>query len=201
MKTIVCYGDSNTWGFDPASGERFARNVRWPGVLRDSLGAGYEVIEEGLSGRTTVWEHPAWEGKNGKSYLLPCLESHAPLDFAAIMLGTNDLAGSYNVSVHEIAWGAEVLAGIARRYAPHVLLIAPPVVVDLSDLDDYFAGAKEKSARFGERYSIAAADTGAEFLDASKIITSSSLDGIHLEASEHRKLGEAVAAIARRLLA
>jgi len=87
-KTIVCFGDSNTWGFDPASGERFPADVRWPGVLRAQLGGGYQVIEEGLNGRTTTVDDPLQPHRNGLTYLPPCLESHKPLDLVTIMLGT-----------------------------------------------------------------------------------------------------------------
>ncbi len=91
MKTIVCFGDSNTWGFAPISKARYDRDTRWPGVLRNALGGGYLVIEEGQNGRTTVWDDPIEANKNGATYLLPCLESHKPLDLLIIKLGTNDL--------------------------------------------------------------------------------------------------------------
>ncbi len=92
MKTVLCYGDSNTWGSDPETGERFAPEVRWPGVMARELGDGFHVIEEGLPGRTTLREDPI-EGsyKDGRAYLTPCLESHRPIDLVTIMLGTNDL--------------------------------------------------------------------------------------------------------------
>ena len=80
MKTVLCYGDSNTWGADPAGGPRFGLDQRWPGILRTLLGSGYWVIEEGLGGRTTVWDDPIEGFKNGKTYLIPCLDSHKPLD-------------------------------------------------------------------------------------------------------------------------
>ena len=69
MKTVLCYGDSNTWGYSPIDGTRYARDVRWPGVLRNELGEGYLVIEEGLNGRTTVWDDPIEGYKNGNQYL------------------------------------------------------------------------------------------------------------------------------------
>ncbi len=104
MKTVLCYGDSNTWGSDPETGERFAPDVRWPGVLRRSLGEGYWVIEEGLGGRTTVRDDPI-EGahKNGRAYLRACLESHKPIDLMTIMLGTNDLKARFAASASDIA--------------------------------------------------------------------------------------------------
>jgi len=92
MKTILCFGDSNTWGYIPGSdGERFPRADRWPVRLQAALGAEYEVVAEGLNGRTATMDSPVAEGRNGLTYLLPCLHSHAPLDLVVIYLGTNDL--------------------------------------------------------------------------------------------------------------
>ena len=89
-KRILCFGDSNTWGYDAYSGGRFARDVRWTGVLQNTLAKDYHIIEEGLCGRTTVFDDPLNEGLNGFRYLLPCLQSHLPIDMLIIMLGTND---------------------------------------------------------------------------------------------------------------
>jgi lysophospholipase L1-like esterase len=80
MKTVLCYGDSNTWGYDPVSQSRFDIHTRWAGVARDLLGSDWHVIEEGLNGRTTVWDDPIEGDKNGKTYLPPCLATHRPLD-------------------------------------------------------------------------------------------------------------------------
>ena len=201
MRTIMCYGDSNTWGADPETGERFAEDVRWPGVLRSRLGEGYRVVEEGLNGRTTVREDPI-EGahKDGRAYLTPCLETHAPLDLVVLMLGTNDLKERFDASASDIAQGAASLADIIRRSgcgpgggAPEVLLVSPPPVGELTDYVEMFEGAGEKSARFAGYYEQFAEQQGCHFLDASGVISSSDVDGIHLEAGEHRKLGEAVA--------
>lgn len=100
MKTIVCYGDSNTWGYDPVTMDRLPITQRWTGVLAQELGAGYRVIEEGLNGRTTVWDDPIEGYKNGKEYLIPCLETHRPIDLITILLGTNDLKMRFSVSAY-----------------------------------------------------------------------------------------------------
>jgi lysophospholipase L1-like esterase len=201
IKTVLCYGDSNTWGSDPETGGRFGHDVRWPGVLRRALGEGYWVIEEGLGGRTTVRDDPI-EGdhKNGRAYLRACLESHKPIDLMTIMLGTNDLKARFAASASDIAQGAASLAETALRSgcgpeggAPVVVLISPPAVGKLTDMAEMFEGSEEKSRRFPVHYRRFAEQSGLAFLDASEVVVSSDLDGIHLEAGEHRKLGEAVA--------
>ncbi len=208
MKTIVCYGDSNTWGADPVTHGRFAPDVRWTGVLQQELGAGYQVIEEGLGGRTTTVDDPIHPYRNGREYLLPCLESHQPFDLITIMLGTNDLKQRLNRSASDIAESAARLAVMARRTQsgidggpPLVLLMAPPVVTKLTALDEMFTGAVEKSRRFAAHYrQFADRQPGVTFFDAGAVITSSDVDGIHFEAAEHGKLGRAVAVAIRDLL-
>lgn len=208
MKTILCYGDSNTWGADPASGNRFPKAVRWTGVLQRELGDAFAVIEEGLGGRTTVFDDPIYDYRNGKEYLIPCLYSHAPLDMVAIMLGTNDLQLRFARSAADIASGAGVLVGIAQRSgagpyggAPKVLLMAPPPLGKLSVDDlELFEGGEAKSRRFAQQYRRVATSWGCEFLDAGDVIVSSDLDGVHFEASEHQKLGWAVAEVVRKML-
>lgn len=201
IKTVLCYGDSNTWGSDPETGGRFGHDVRWPGVLRRALGDGYWVIEEGLGGRTTVRDDPI-EGahKNGRTYLRACLESHRPIDLMTIMLGTNDLKARFAASASDIAQGAASLAEEALRSgcgpgggAPVVVLVSPPSLGRLTDMAEMFEGGGEKSHLFPGHYRRFAEQYGCGFLDASEVIVSSDLDGIHLEAAEHRKLGEVVA--------
>jgi lysophospholipase L1-like esterase len=204
MKTVLCYGDSNTWGYNPSTGERFSRDERWTGVLRQKLGAEYQVIEEGLNGRTTVWDDPIEGYKNGKEYLIPCLESHRPIDLVAIMLGTNDLKKRFSVSAYDIANSAGVLVDVVQRSdaghdggPPKVLLMAPPPVGKLTEFAEMFDEAKVKSRKFSEYYRRVAEEYGCMLLDTSEVIVSSDLDGIHFEAGEHQKLGEAVAALVK----
>ena len=90
-RTVLCFGDSNTWGYSPDDGERFAPDVRWPGVLAARLGDDWRVIEEGLNGRTSAFDDPLDPILNGKTFLPVCLATHAPIDVVVIMLGTNDV--------------------------------------------------------------------------------------------------------------
>lgn len=207
MKTVLCFGDSNTWGYDPATKERFPRHIRWTGVLASALGPEYQVIEEGLNGRTTVWNDPIEGYKNGHDYLIPCLETHRPIDLVILMLGTNDLKKRFSVSAFDIANSAGVLVGVIANsaagpggVAPHVLLMAPPPVAALSEFAEMFEGSQEKSLKFGMHYRRVAEERACHFLDTGDLIHSSNLDGIHFEPGDHRKLGEAVANEVRRIL-
>ena len=206
-KTILCYGDSNTWGHNPATQDRYARDERWTGVLRHALGDGYVVIEEGLNGRTTVWDDPIEEYRNGKEYLIPCLGSHKPIDLVVIMLGTNDLKARFSVPACDVAAGAGVLVDIVAKSdtgpgdgAPQVLLIAPPPIARLSDFAEKFEGGTDKSMTLSRHFRLVAEERGCALLDASEVITSSDVDGIHLDLGEHRKLGKAVAARVRQMV-
>jgi lysophospholipase L1-like esterase len=214
MTTILCYGDSNTWGYTPGTGKRYERHERWTGVLQQSLGSGAIVIEEGLNGRTTVLDDPTKPFRNGKDYLIPCLDSHAPLDLVILMLGTNDLKNRFGMSAFDIGCNAATLLGMISQstcgvegQAPSLLLLlAPPPVgkltpVGQTNFPELFRGAEEKSIALGELYRRVAQEARAAFLDTSEVIVSSDVDGVHFELDQHRRLGEAVAAIVRRLLA
>ncbi len=207
MRTILCYGDSNTWGYDPVTGHRFGREERWPGVLARKLGDAYAVIEEGLNGRTTVWDDPIFPHRNGREYLVPCLESHAPLDLVVIALGVNDLKARIARSASDIADGAGALVEIVRKSAtgpdggaPNVLLLAPPPVGELGDSAEMLEGAPEKSRGFSKHYRRVADKYGCGLVDLAELVSVSAIDGIHFEASEHEKIGREVGARAKALL-
>lgn len=207
-RTILCFGDSNTHGSDPAGGPRMDRHTRWPGVLRDELGEGYWIIEEGCGGRTTVWNDPIEGDKNGRAYLPACLHSHAPLDLLVIMLGTNDLKKRFSVPAQDVAAGAGVLVDIAMKStygpegkAPRVLLIAPPPLAKLAPwFEEMFEDAAGKSHRLSQCFASVASQRRCHYLDAREVIVSSDRDGIHFAPEEHRKLGLAVAKMAREIL-
>jgi lysophospholipase L1-like esterase len=207
MRTVLCYGDSNTWGYEPATGNRFPEDMRWPGVLARQLGGGFQVIEEALNGRTTVRDDPVEEYKNGKDYLRPCLESHTPVDLVILALGINDLKARFLATASDAADGAGVLVKIVQQSgsgpegdSPAVLLVAPPPVGLLTELALMFAGAEEKSKKFSRQYHRVAQKYGCELLDAGEVVRPSDRDGIHLEAEEHRKLGKAVVAVVKKVL-
>jgi lysophospholipase L1-like esterase len=209
MRTVVCFGDSNTWGYDPATDGRHGHEIRWPGAMRAALGGDYWVIEEGLGGRTTVFEDPLEPGRRGIDYLYPCLRSHRPLELVIIMLGTNDLKARFGVPASDVALGAEMLVRTALQSesgpgdgAPLVLLVAPPPFAPLppTRFNHMFAGGEEKSHLLAGEYAKVAALHNVGFFDAGSVITSSPLDAIHFEADAQQTLGRALAVEVKRML-
>ncbi len=207
-RTIVCFGDSNTHGANPSGPGRLPRERRWPRVMAGALGDGYEVIEEGLNGRCTVWDAPIERGRNGLTYLYPCLLTHAPVDLVIIMLGTNDLKRIYDNTAAEIACGAARLVDEAKGTLagpddtpPQVLLVSPVPIGPLTAQSEMwgFGAAIETSRRLAGMYQLVAADHGAAFFDAGSVASAHPDDGIHLGPESCARLGAAMAEQVRTL--
>ncbi|MFC4668718.1 SGNH/GDSL hydrolase family protein [Seohaeicola nanhaiensis] len=205
MKTVMCFGDSNTHGSPPmrdfGPNPRYGRDQRWPGVLAGLLGYGWHVVEEGLGGRTTLRDDPV-EGamRNGLRALPGLLHSHKPLDLVIVMLGTNDVKWSFGMSPYEIGRGADKLLRVIAASecgpgfgAPRMLLIAPPPVSEAGCLAEMYRGGAEKSRRLAAEFEAVARARGAGFLDAGGHAKVSPIDGVHWEAGEHASLAAAVA--------
>lgn len=208
MKTILCFGDSNTWGHHAPLGDRFDEHTRWGSRLRTLLGEDYRVIEEGQRGRTTVWDDPIENRLAGLTYLWPCLDSHAPIDLVVIMLGTNDCKPYFGARAQSIANGAGRLVDMVQKCnfgpdgtAPKVLLISP-IRIEASGFYDYLfrEEAAAKSLEFPAAYKAVAEQYGCAFLDAATLAEPDPADGIHLDAAGHAALAEAVAAKVKQIL-
>ena len=211
MKHILCFGDSNTWGYSPQDGSRFPPNVRWTGTLQKTLGIDYNIIEEGLNGRTTFINEEGEDARpfrSGSDVFSMILESHRPLDLVTIMLGTNDLKLEFNLSVEEIAQGVKELCEIvlSSEYLidnPPKLLLISPVHIGSTiqpDQEEFFEQAREKSYRFAEYYQRVAEELGIHFLDAAKIVSPSEGEGVHWDADQHIKFGKVLAQKATEIL-
>jgi len=198
-KRILCYGDSNTWGYIPAIKKRYPPDLRWPGVLQNLLGDSYEIIEEGVNSRTTVFDDPKHIGKNGKIYLVPCLETHNPIDIVILFLGTNDIKERFNRNPKQIRAGIEELIKLIKGYAwnndnkpPRIILVSPTIVDEaVPGVQEKYKGAQVKSEQLGKEYAELAKKYNLEFVDAAKIVLPSKKDGYHLEPNSHKKLAEA----------
>lgn len=212
-KNILVFGDSITWGWLPKAPivptTRHAPEDRWPSVLQASLGDGYHVITEGLSGRTTNVDDPNAPGLlNGAEYLDSALMSHEPIDLVVIMLGTNDTKTYFDRSSFEIGLGMGDLirtvqdgSGLGwyeyEADAPEVLVISPPPLGDTIDplAAEIFVGGQEKIDGLPAVYSAIAEASGSHFFDAATVVGKEhvGVDGIHLIAEGNQNLGAAVA--------
>lgn len=214
-RRVLAYGDSLTWGWVPiprvVPTSRYPLQDRWTGAMAAALGDGYEVVEEGLSGRTTSADDPTDPRLNGAAYLPSALASHLPLDLVVIMLGTNDTKAYFGRSAFDIAMGASQLlvsvlqsaGGVGTAYpAPAAVLVAPPPLGEITDpwFVEVFHGGKEKSRELGRLYGEVARTFGAGFVDAGQVISTDGVDGIHFTAEANRALGEAIAAKVRETL-
>ena len=210
MINVLCYGDSNTHGTAPMAHaddrRRFAPAARWPGVTQAALGADYHVLEEGLPGRTTVFDDPV-DGAhlNGRRYLQACLETHRPLDIVVLLLGVNDLKRRFHLSAWDIASGVGALLLMIKTITAasgktaKILAVAPPPVLCAGWLAQMFAGADVTSRGLAPLIKAQADRQGAAFLDLGPVTAVSPIDGIHFDEAAHRAIGAAVAAEVRRL--
>lgn len=210
MKTIVCYGDTNTWGYDETTQGRLSYQERWTGILGQLLGESCRVIEEGLAGRTTVNEDPVEAHKNGKEQLYPCLETHKPIDVMVMMLGQVELKSRFSLTAYDIAMGMEELVKIVLESqagpegkAPQILLISPVQVgcVAGTEMEKWFPrdSTAERSALFPALYREIALKYGLAFLEASSVAETAE-DAIHIAKGSQRAFAGAVAEQVKNLL-
>lgn len=203
---ILCYGDSNTWGYISGSDhQRYGDNERWTRILADALGNKFEIIEEGLNSRTLTSNdtRPGKEGKNGYEYLIPCLDTHDPIDLVILMLGTNELKTRYNKNAKEIGEMFEqyFVKTILNRKSqckdtfPKLLIVTPPVVneeVEYCKMDNKYVGASKKSVELNNIYKVIAEKYSCYFLSNQDLKTG--IDGVHLTKESHKILADSLAA-------
>ncbi len=202
----MCYGDSNTFGFNPKENNRFKHDERWSGILDKKMGSNYYIIEEGLNHRTTIWDDPILEYKNGKTYLIPCLHSHKPIDLVILMLGANDLKSIYNLRANAIGDSVGVLAELILKSGagidgnpPELLILCPPKLGKLTRYAEMFEGYKEKEEKLPYYYEEVATDVRCHFFDVSEHIQCPNTDGLHLEAPQHKQMGNLIADVVKNI--
>ena len=198
LKRILCFGDSNTYGYIPDGSGRYSADIRWTGILQKNLSDKAVVIEEGLCGRTTVFQDALRCGRRGADLLPVLLESHAPLDLVIVMLGTNDCKTVYGASAEVIGKGIRQLVGQIRAQAPgaDILLISPILLgedVWRAEYDPEFCQESVlTSKRLKDIYHGIAVENHCLFLAASDVAQPSAIDQEHLDVDGHRRLAAAV---------
>ncbi len=197
-KRVLVFGDSNTWGRVPGIFERYDPSIRWTCLVQSMLGDGFEIIEEGLRGRTLQATNPMFRDRDGSTQYGPVLASHFPLDLVVIFLGNNDAATR---EPEQIAQSISRYVAITERRCeelqadlPRLALVASPIIDDSAlDSNDQFKGATERTEKLAEFFAIQAKAHGMAFFDASRQAVMSRVDGIHLDATEHLRLAHFLA--------
>lgn len=197
MKKILCFGDSNTYGFNPQTGGRFDKNERWTGVLQTLAGSDYAITEAGCNNRTCFRDN--FEGKKFTGYQILPEYLSTKYDLVVLWIGSNDLQRQYNVCVEEIQYGIENLIEIVRSIQPDTeILIIPPMVIGKEVLASkifsflFDENSIEKSLLVCEIYRKTALKYNCNFLNFDGVITPSLCDGLHFEACEHQKIANIV---------
>lgn len=198
MRQILCFGDSNTYGYIPGTGKRYPYGVRWTSRLNEKLGNEYNVVEEGLCGRTSIFEDPLRAGRRGGSILPTILETHNPIDLTIIMLGTNDCKTVYGATPEIIGRGIKNLIDIVKQYAKdsEILIVSPIHLGDgvyEKEYDPEFSKESVKVSRgLADVYRRISRENGAHFLDASLYAKADEADREHLGVEGHKALFEAI---------
>jgi lysophospholipase L1-like esterase len=209
-KTVLCYGDSLTWGYDADTIGRHDYENRWPSVLQAALGGDARIIAEGLNGRTTAFDdHLADCDRNGARILPTILQTHAPLDLVILLLGTNDMKPVVAGSAFAACQGISRLVRLIRNHAwpfeldgPDILIVAPPALCETANapFSASFAGGVEESAKLATLYRDLADELGCGFFDGNSVAKTTPLDGVHLDAENTRVLGRGLESIVRMML-
>lgn len=211
MQHILVYADSLSWGIIPNTRQRLPFDQRWPGVMEIALcswGRRVRVIEDCLNGRRTVWDDPFKPGRNGLAGLAQRIEIHSPLDLVILMLGTNDFQSMHKHNTWHSAQGIATLVSAIRGApiepgmpVPPVLVVAPPPIqTPKGPIAPKFEAGERKCIGLAAAYQEACELLGCQFFDAGTVVTSSKVDGVHLDAEQHLVLGKALAQVVSPLL-
>ncbi len=211
MQHILVYSDSLSWGIIPTTRNRLAFEQRWPGVMEMSLcssGKKVRVIEDCLNGRRTVWDDPFKPGRNGLVGFAQRIEIHSPLELVIIMLGTNDFQSMHEHNAWQSSQGILALVSAVRTApiepgmpVPRVLVVVPPAIqTPKGPIAPKFEGGERKCVGLADAYRKVCEDMDCNFFDAGSVITSSNVDGVHLDLEQHLALGNAMAQVVKPLL-
>lgn len=210
MQHILVYSDSLSWGIIPTTRKRLPFEGRWPGVMELALARPdrpVRVVEDCLNGRRTVWEDPFKPGRNGLIGLAQRIEIHSPLSLVILMLGTNDFQSMHTLTAQHAAQGIATLVGAIRQAPvepgmpiPPIVVVAPPPLENpRGPIAAKFTNAAAKSAGLSAAYQAITGELGCHFFDAGTVTPASTVDGIHLDAGQHEKLGRSLAAFVATL--
>ena len=211
MQHILVYADSLSWGIIPTTRRRLPFEQRWPGVMEMELIASGEkvrVIEDCLNGRRTVWDDPFKPGRNGLVGLTQRIEIHSPLSLVILMLGTNDFQSMHEHNAWHASQGIAALVWAIRTapiepgmaIPPILVVVPPPIRTPKGPIAPKFEGGERKCAGLASAYEKVCSELGCHFFDSSTVITSSNVDGVHLDVEQHLTLGKVLSKMVVPLL-
>ena len=197
MKNILFFGDSNTYGYKPDKSGRYDYDVRWTGRIANLLGSEYNIIEEGLCGRTTIFPDAVRDARKGIDLIGVVVESHKPVDVIAIMLGTNDCKTEFHADAKTIAKGMEAVARKANKTAGEhakIVIVSPIHLgkgVGEEGFDPEFNESSENVSRqLAWEYEKIAKENGFYYFDAAGAAEPSEVDRQHLDEKGHKMFAE-----------
>ncbi len=194
MKNILCYGDSNTYGYDPKTGERYDENTRWTALLQKFLINEWNVIEEGCNNRTAIFDNECGVEQTGARYLPTCLAKYTDIDTILISLGANDLQKFFDHSDENIKKGMSDLIKIVREYdrRMRIIIVAPPKL-SLAVLTGNFSNQFDEhsirqSLKMKQLYTQISLEEFCETLSLDDVVKVSEVDGLHFDIDAHKKI-------------
>lgn len=196
MKRILCFGDSNTFGYNPHNGTRYDKNIRWTGVLQKLAGNNYEIVEAGGNNRTAFSNNPDGTEYTGYKLIPEYLKEH--YDTIIIAIGINDLQKFYNQTLEKFEKGINNFVSIIIKNAPKSkIIILSPSHIKKNILKSNFKflfneESIEKSKEITPVYERIAKAYNCEFLNLNDIVETSDIDGLHYEQNEHKKIAESI---------
>ncbi len=199
MKKILCFGDSNTYGFTPATGVRYDKKTRWSGRLADLLGDDYEILEEGMNNRNGFFKNPQSVKLCGIDYLPIYLQNHRDIDICILALGTNDSQFFYNLDKQTVQNGLQSLTTSLLEVNPKTkIIIIPPVKIQPNILDGIFSmqfdlTSVDKTVETFEEYKNFAQRNDFYYLDLNEFVKPSIADGLHYSSESHKIMAEKIA--------
>lgn len=192
MKTVLCFGDSNTYGYCPLDGSRFSQDERWTGILKTR----FNVIEAGLNNRVGFVLSPFGEKYSGLKYFPKVLSACQNIDVLILALGTNDLQYAYNVDMQTMENGLETLITFAKEKTKNIIIV-PPVILNEDIFNGVFAlmfdkSSIEKSVQVQEVFKKVAFKHNCKLLDFNEFVRPSNIDGLHYDKTAHKKIAEVI---------
>lgn len=192
MKTVLCFGDSNTYGYSPLDGSRFSQAERWTGILKTR----FNVIEAGLNNRVGFVLSPYGEKYSGLKYFPKVLSACNNIDIIVLAVGTNDLQYAYNVDMQTIENGLEQMILLAKEKTSNIIIV-PPVILSKNIFNGVFSlmfdkSSIEKSVQVQEIFKKVVSKHNCKLLDFNEFVRPSNIDGLHYDKTAHKKIAEVV---------